>query len=180
VWSSGSLIVGVRRNAGAAIFFGKRSTGSYRKNDLTTMVGNTTVVTGAMGAYLTYQLANSLPTAPTWVSPADNTVLTDLTPNLVFNHVDADGDPCASYDIDIDTTSGYGVVPDWASLFQQVVNGTGGISGNQITFTTNAMSRGQWYAIRCRTADAVGDGAWSSIRYVKGNSLPTIGTRVPA
>lgn len=165
-------------------FFGLRASGSHREKDNTSypgdMSGATTHSAGDMGAYITYELANSLPNAPTLTGPGDNTIVGDTTPTLTLTHSDPDSDPCASYDIQVDSTSGYGVAPDWVSPAWEVVNGTSGISGNNVTRDVgSALSRGTWYGWRARTSDAVGDGAWSSIRYFKVNQLPTISSRDP-
>lgn len=170
-----------------AAFFGRRSSGTHRESD-TSYPGNigTNHAVGAMGAYITYVLANSVPNAPSWVSPTNGSVVTDLTPQLWFTHSDPDGDAVLNYDLQVDTTSGNGVEPDWASLFQDLVDQTtdddGAIGGDtSIKKSISTISRGQWYAARARTADAVsGQGAWSTTLFFKGNSLPTITSRVPA
>lgn len=170
-------------------FHGKLASGSFRRVDKTsgfpgTLTGYTTEATGAMGAYITYVLANSAPSAPTWVT-ASGLIVTDLTPQLWFTHVDVDGDAVLNYDLQIDTTSGDQVEPDWASLFQDLVDQTtdddGAVGGDtSIKKSINTISRGQWYAARARTADAIsGQGAWSQTLWFKGNSLPTISSRNP-
>lgn len=183
-----TVIVGVQRQESSyGLFFGKTGSGSHRDkiadSYLDDMASNTTDSSGEMGVYITYIAANSLPTAPSWSSPAAGSIVGDTTPNLVFIHNDADDDPVASWDLQIDTTTGNGVEPDWASLSgngrEDLSNQTSGISGDTITYTSIAKDRNQWYAARARTADAAGDGAWSVTRFFKINQLPSVSARDP-
>jgi hypothetical protein len=129
---------------------------------------------------LTYS-TNSPPNAPTNVKlggASSGSIITGAvtTPTLTFTGNDPDaGDVLAKYDVQVDTTTGNGVEPDWAGLHSQISGGTTGISGQNVTVALPvALSRGQWYAIRCRTYDddnAVG--AWSATAYFKLNQLPS-------
>jgi hypothetical protein len=170
--------------------FGRTSDGSYYYDTETggapaPMSGEALNNTDGIGAYLYYELDNTAPGAPTNVkidSLASGSIANgaDTSWTLSFSGNDP-GDVMASYDYQIDTTSGNGVVPDWASLVADVTGRTNGISGQSVSSViTHTLSRGQWYALRVRTKDDGGlTGSWSAVYYFKVNSLPTVGTRTP-
>ena len=126
--------------------------------------------TGRPGIYLEYEASNSLPTKPSLVSPADGALLTnaDLTPALVFDHNDPDGDKIEVYDLQVDNSSGFGS-PIW-----EVDHATNGISGDRVTRAIGtALAAGTTYYWRARTADGETYGPWSSTRSFKINRLPS-------
>jgi len=164
-----------------------RSSGSHYDDTETggspaPMSGETLDTGGGIGAYLQYQLDNVAPLAPTSVKlegAASGSTLSgsDNLWALTFNS----NETIASYDYQIDTTTGSGVVPDWASLVANVAARTDGISGaSTSSVLTHTLTRGQWYAMRVRTTDTGGlVSAWSGVYYFRVNSIPVVGTRTP-
>jgi len=178
--SSGQVLyIGFSRNPAAAAQWGYNSSGSHYAHSNTggypanASFGLTGY--GSTGFYATYT-TNSVPNAPSLVSPSNGAILTDTTPNLVFDHSDPDGDPPSSYDLDVDDSSGFGS-PIWS-----IDNQTSGISGNRITrtYAGGSLSRGVTYYWRARTADAEGDGAWMATKSFKINQLPSATKVKPA
>jgi microcystin-dependent protein len=136
---------------------------------------------GTNDAYITITYdANSAPTAPTLNAPANSSLVGSTTPTYDFTHNDPDGDACASWDLQVDQTTADGVTPDWVSPIVDLVNQTSDLT-NPIQVTPGtALTRGNWYAYRARTADAAnGDGAWSSPKFFKVGALPTTALTVP-
>jgi hypothetical protein len=132
---------------------------------------------------LTYS-TNTAPSAPTPTGPTSGSTLSSQTPNITFTHVDADSDPIASWDLQVDTTTGNGIEPDWASLSgsgrEDVVNSVAEFSGNNVTHAATSKTRGQWYAWRARTADSLnGDGAWCATQYFYIAQQPTVTVTQP-
>lgn len=139
------------------------------------MAGATTS-SGAPQAWLYYNLANTLPAAPSLSAPANASRQITATPEFIFTHNDADSDPCASYDLQVSTDSTFASVTHWNDS-----NDTTGISGNTITrtYAGAAIARGTTLYWRCRTNDGVGDGTWSATRSFKYNALPTVTKNAP-
>lgn len=186
-----TVYIGWWRNENDIGQWGRTSGGSHYDDTEASgpagMAGESLDSGGGIGAYLEYEADNTAPNAPTNVkleSSVSGSVLNgaDSSWLLTFTGSDPNGGSMASYDYQIDTTTGNGVAPDWASLTADVNDRTNGISGQNVSSTiTHALTRGQWYALRVRTKDPGGlEGAWSSVYYFKVNSLPTIGTRTPA
>lgn len=171
-----SIIVGVRRNAGHAIFFGKRATGSYRRNEITTMVSNETISTGAMGAYVTYEASNSAPNAPTLNDPTGGEIVASQTPTLNFTPSDPDGDNHTGYTYQVDDNS------DFSSPVESTeVNGTftNAVAINRVI--TSTLTRGTTSNWRVKTKDAAnGYGAYSAGTSFKIAQLPTASVTAPA
>ncbi len=124
--------------------------------------------TGLIGAYLTYSASNTLPDAPSLVSPAASARITDLTPDFIFDHNDDDGDPLDVYDITVDNNADFGT-PLW-----DIDHQSSGISGDRATrtYAGTALTRGDFYYWRARTADVAGYGPYAT-RSFRVNSLPT-------
>jgi len=131
---------------------------------------------GSNDAYIvvTYT-TNTLPSAPSLTSPSD-TSKTSLTPSFVFTHNDAQGDACASYDLQVSTDSTFASVTHWDDT-----NDTTGISGTTITrsYAGTGLSYGTTYYWRARTNDGTGDGTWSATRSFTTYSKPTSSVTTP-
>lgn len=132
---------------------------------------------GAIGVYLVYELDDQAPSAPTLTSPANGARIITATPQLQFTHSDPDGDPLATYDLQVTTD------PTWASATHwNIAAQTLGIVGNTVdrTYAGTALARGTTYYWRARTTANGLTGPWSAARSFTYNALPTIGSRVPA
>lgn len=131
---------------------------------------------GGIGAWLYYELANSVPNAPTSMTPTGGTI-TGLTPTLSFTHSDPDSDAITTYDLQVSTDSTFASVTHWT-----VTDSTTGIVGNDIdrTYGGTALTRGTTYYWRARTNDGTGDGAWSAAQQFKVAVLPTMTITEPS
>lgn len=186
VAGSAQVYVGWSRNPAGAAQWGRTASGTHYDDTQTgsypgSLSGLQADGGGDIAAWLYYDPWNTAPNAPTLTGPANGATVATTTPTLTFTHSDPNGDACASYDLQVDATSGNGVVPDWASMAVNVNDGTSGIAGNNVTYTCPALTRGQWYAWRAATKDPGGlQGAWSAPRYFLVNSLPTVTKVSPA
>jgi hypothetical protein len=169
-----SIYVGFSRNPAEAVHFPTDDTGSHYDATKTgtypgSLSGATHSGVGRIGAYIEYEAANHLPTAPSPRAPAVGANLTDFTPEFEFDHNDPDGDPIESYDIQVDNNSGFGT-PLW-----DIGPSTAGISGDTVirAYSGSALSRGVTYYWRARTRDAEGAGPWSASRTFRINELPS-------
>lgn len=178
--SSGQVLyIGFSRNPAGSAQWGYNSTGThYDHSNTGSYPANASFALsgyGSIGAYATYS-ANSPPNPPTWVSPANGAILTDTTPDLIFDHSDPEGDPIFyGYDIQVSTDNTFVSVTHW-----DIDHQSSGISGNRVTrtYAGTALSRGVTYYMRSRTSDELnGYGAYSSTRNFKINSLP-VATKV--
>lgn len=125
---------------------------------------------GSNDAYITVTYTtNRLPDAPTLVSPAILATKQSLTPSLVFEHNDPDGDPPVTYDIQVSTDGTFASVTHW-----NLVNGSSGMVGDTITrvYAGTALSNNTTYWWRARTNDGTGDGPWSVSQSFKTAQLP--------
>ena len=121
---------------------------------------------GTLGAYLYYEASNTIPTAPTLVSPASGARIVDGTPVLDWSHNDADGDAQAKYQVQVDDSSGFGTP----------THDTGAVISSATSYTLPAgvIDRGETRWWRVRTADAAGFGPYSVGRSMSYNRLPTV------
>ena len=134
---------------------------------------------------ITYTAA-SVPNAPGVAVPsAVSGICPGTSPAIQITHSDAQSDPATQFDCQVFEVSGSGVVPAWPA--DDVTTGLTAWTYNNATITTpiswtvnNALTRGKWYAIRARTTDATGDGAWSSPVWVKVHGTLTVGFAYPS
>lgn len=134
---------------------------------------------GSNDAYISVTYSTqTVPSAPTINSPTAGEIVTSTTPTISITHSDPQGDAAVSFDMEVDAVAGNGVAADWASLAWSTYTDTSDLT-NPITKVTGALSRGQWYALRARTADSLGYGAWSATRWFKVGSLATATVTVP-
>lgn len=150
--------------ASSGCFFGKLSSGAWRKKNGTfmdDMAGDVAGTGGAFGAYLTYELANAAPNTPTIVSPTGGAIITgaDLTPDLTFHYGDPDGDSSSAYQIQVDNNSDFSS-PVWDSgkTASVIANNT-----NKTVACGATLARGTTYYWRVKVWDS-GDLAsgWSA------------------
>lgn len=123
------------------------------------------------------------PYAPSPSTPVSGAIVVGTAPSIYFSHSDPDGDALYTYNLQVDATSGFGVVPDWISPWVNSVNSTNGIVDGWYVGLLNitGATRGQWYAWRAQTTDYLGmTSPWSTVWYFKINTLPTVGARSPA
>ena len=127
---------------------------------------------------LTYS-TNSVPNPPIPNSPASGSTVTTTTPTLSFDHSDDDSDAVNKWTVQVDATTGNGVEPDWASLASSTTDNTSDLT-NPITWVTGSLTRGQWYAWRAKTSDAIsGYGAYCATQYFLVGSLPIVTVTQP-
>lgn len=135
---------------------------------------------GSNDAYITVTYStNTVPNAPTVNSPTASELISSTTPTISITHSDPQGDAASSFDIQIDATTAAGVEPDWASMVWSTTNDTSDLINPITKVVGSALTRGTWYALRARTADTLGDGAWSATRFFKVASLPTATVTTP-
>ena len=172
-----SVYVGFSRNPAEGVQFPSDDTGSHYDATKTgtypgTLSGGTHSGYGRLGAYITYEAANHLPTAPTLISPASGARITTQQPEFKFDHNDSDNDNIEVYDLQVDNNSGFGT-PWW-----EVDHATSGIDNtlDRVERTVplgNALPRGVPLYWRARTADHETYGPWSGGRTLSVNALPT-------
>jgi hypothetical protein len=178
-----SIYVGFSRNPAEAVHFPTDDTGTHYDATKTgtypgSLAGATHSGVGRIGAYIEYEAANHLPTAPSLRSPSNGAVLAgpDMTPTVEFDHNDEDGDPINVYDLQVDNNSGFGS-PNW-----EASHATSGIQsgGDKVIRSLSAANwvaghpiRGTVYYWRARTADDETYGPWSGARTFSINSLPS-------
>ena len=127
--------------------------------------------TGAHGYYLTYEAANSAPTAPTWVSPASGAVVNDQTPLIDWNHNDPNGDAQAHYEVEINSNSAFTGTVLWDS---------GKVASATSSATSASIPRGQLCYARIRTWDGAGlVSPWSATRSFTIAALPSATVTAP-
>jgi hypothetical protein len=180
VAGSTAVLVGYARDPGEAVQHDQQTgvTG-YRHERAPTWPGSMSgyaTDTDAIQAWLYYDLTNTVPNTPTLVAPANGSRQLTATPSIQFTHSDPDSDACASYDLQVSTDVTFASVTHWND-----VNDTTGISGNNITrtYAGTALTPGTVYYWRARTADAVGDGAWSGAWSFRYNAVPTVAKNAP-
>lgn len=149
----------------SGLFFGKLASGTFYKVDNASgFLGarpGTADSSGAMGAYLTYELANTAPDTPTIVTPITGSIITgaDLTPDLTFHYSDPDGDSSSAYQIQVDNNSDFSS-PTWDSgkTSSVIANNT-----NKTVAVATSLSRGTTYYWRVKVWDS-GDlvSGWSA------------------
>lgn len=169
-----TVLVGFHTHSDDNRQFAFNSSGTRKEKttgDTPSSMASSTLVTGSLGVWLYYELANSLPTAPTLTSPANGAIVNDLTPDLDWTHNDPDGDVQSARQLQVDNNSDFSS-PLWDSTLTT--------SATIQTYGGSALSRGTTYYWRVRTKDAVGYGPWSSARNFKIASLPTTSVTSPS
>jgi hypothetical protein len=191
--SGSNSITGANRpsysSTGAVTFSGGTTQNAKKTRDITTIVKNNfgtdiyLALTADSGVcefwstessyppkiVVTYTAA-SAPNAPgVAVSGVDAAKITaSQTPTITITHSDPQGDAAVRFDVMVMACSGNGVVPTWPA--DDVATGLAAYTFNNTTIATpitwvvgSTLTRGQWYAVKARTADSPsGDGAWSS------------------
>ena len=115
----------------------------------------------AIGVYLYWELANTVPNAPTNLSPTGGVIITgaDLTPALSFLYTDPDSNNMSAYEVEIDNNSDFSS-PVWDSGKVALVQAH---NTTVIVSPSVSLSRGVLYYWRARvwdSNDAVS--AWSA------------------
>lgn len=120
---------------------------------------------------------NSLPYAPTNLSPANGGTVITQTPTYSGTRVDPDNDTMTAYQIEVRRNSDNVLM--WDSGEQ--TSGISGVNFSRIHGGT-ALSNGVEYKWRARTKEAAGWGTWSSYRTftVQLNTTPTASLSTPA
>ena len=146
-------------------FFGQHGTGTTKVKDATVWVDSMSgagSLAGAMGAYVTYQIANTAPTAPTLLSPSSGVIIgSDLTPALAFKVSDPNGDDLSAYQIQVDNNSDFSS-PVWDSG-KTTTGGPWADDATVIVDVGATLARGVLYYWRVRVwddSDLVG--AWTT------------------
>ena len=102
---------------------------------------------------------NQPPDIPTLVSPSDGETGVDVTPDLVFNYFDLDGDTCTVFDLQVDDDSDFS-----SPEVDETDYSTGGpwLSGNDITYPVSSpLSSGTQQYWKVRAFDGTVWSEWS-------------------
>jgi hypothetical protein len=168
-----SIWVGFARTDTVAAQFGYNNDGVTHRDDQdssepNTMTGFTNHAVGSIGAYLYYQTANSLPTAPTLNSPISGAIVASQTPTLNFTPHDPDGDAHTKYTYQVDDNADFSSPVENTEVVGSL---TDNVAVNRVV--VSSLTRGTIYYWRVQTADAVGYGAWSAGASFQVAALPT-------
>jgi hypothetical protein len=168
-----SVWVGFARTDTVAAQFGYNNDGVTHRDDQDasepiTMTGFSNHAVGSIGAYLYYQIANSLPTAPTLNSPISGAIVASQTPTLNFTPQDPDGDAHTKYTYQVDDNADFSSPVENTEVVGSL---TDNVAVNRVV--VSSLTRGTTYYWRVQTADAVGYGAWSAGASFQIAALPT-------
>jgi len=104
--------------------------------------------------------ANNPPDTPTLNSPSDGATGVALTPNLIFDYSDPDGNPCASFNLQVDNDLAFG-----SPEINEAGYAVGGpwLSGNPITYSVaTPLAPGIQYYWRVDVFDGALWSGWSA------------------
>lgn len=116
-------------------------------------LGSTITVSGENDGTIYYEFLNSLPDAPTLISPSDKSVIDDPTPELIWDPV---------IDPDLDTVTYYIEVDDISGDFSSPIAFNSTMIGITSWVVDNPLSDGS-YKWRVRANDSFNDSLWSTV-----------------